>query len=91
MIDPNEAWLQAIEVMTAYTDNDNDTSFATGIAGERTAGEDGGLTLVAGLINLSGMLLYNLAKQRGDGSAEGQRAILNEFALVVKRRQERGQ
>jgi hypothetical protein len=88
VIDKNEAWLKAIEVMTAWTDDQDSTDFASARAGEHTAGPDGGLELTAGLISLAGVLLQNLAKARGDGTPEGERAILHEFALRVKRRQQ---
>ena len=89
MIEKDEAMLTAIEVMTAWTDNQNDTEFAAQRAAQYTAGPDDGLTLTVGLISLSGILLQNLAKARGDGTPEGERAILREFALRVERR--RGQ
>jgi hypothetical protein len=88
VIDKNEAWLKAIEVVTAWTDSHDGTAFVSERIGEYTAGPDGGLELTAGLVNLAGVLLQNLAKARGDGTPEGERAILHEFALRVNRRQQ---
>jgi hypothetical protein len=70
----------------AYIDNDHDTSFVSELVGTYFAEPEGGEEVAAGLINLSGMLLYNLAKARGDESVDGQRAILQEFAKRVVRR-----
>lgn len=90
MIDKNEAMLTAIEVVTAWTDNQDNTDFVTERVVGYTAGPDDGLTLTVGLLNLSGVLLQNLAKVRGDGTPEGERAILRELALRVERRRQRG-
>jgi hypothetical protein len=89
MIDKNDAMLAAIEVVTAWTDNQDDNEFVAERATQYTAGPDGGLTLTIGLITLSGVLLQNFAKARGDGTPEGERAILRELALRVERRRNR--
>jgi hypothetical protein len=83
MIDKNEAMLKAIEVVTAWTDDEHNTDFVTErVVGYTAASEDEGLELTAGLVTLAGVLLQNLAKARG----EGERAILRELALRVQRR-----
>jgi hypothetical protein len=89
VIDKNEAWLKAIEVMTAWTDEQDSTDFVSGRIGQHTAGADDGLELTAGLVNLAGALLSNLAKERGNGTPEGEREILQEFARRVERRRQR--
>jgi hypothetical protein len=92
MIDKNEAMLTAIEVVTAWTDSEDNTEFVAQRASQHTAGPDDGLTLTTGLISLCGVLLFNLAKLRGasgEATAEEQREILRELALRVERRQGR--
>jgi hypothetical protein len=68
VIDKNQAWLKAIEVMTAWTDNQDSTDFVSERIGEYTERPDDGLELTAGLVNLAGVLLQNLAKARGNGT-----------------------
>ena len=91
--DKNEGMLTAIEVVTAWTDSDDDdTEFAAQRASQHTAGPDERLTLTVGLISLCGVLLFNLAKLRaasGEATAEEQREILRDLALRVERRQGR--
>lgn len=94
MIDKNEAMLTAIEVVTAWTDSEDDTEFAAQRASQHAAGPDEGLTLTVGLISLCGVLLSNLAKLRGasgEATAGEQREILRDLALRVERRQGRGE
>ena len=82
--------LTAIEVVTAWTDSEDNTEFVTERVAGYTAGPDDGLTLTVGLVNLCGVLLLNLAKLRGasgDATTEEQRKILRELALRVERRQ----
>jgi hypothetical protein len=89
MIDKNEAMLTAIDVVTAWTDNEDNTDFVSERVGEYLAGPDDGITLTVGLVNLFGVLLMNLAKVRGasgDGMTEEQREILRELALRTSRR-----
>ena len=92
MIDKNNAMLTAIEVVTAWTDSEDDNEFVAQRASQHTAGPDDGLTLTVGLISLSGVLLQNLAKLRGasgEATADEQREILRELALRVERRRGR--
>jgi hypothetical protein len=68
MIDKNDAWLKAISAVTAYIDNDHNTDLASELVDNYFADPNGGAEVASGRINLSGMLLYNLAKARGDAS-----------------------
>ena len=70
--------------MTAWTDDEHNTDFVTERVAGYTAGPDDGLELTVGLVNLSGVLLQNLAKARG----EGERDILHELALRTQRRRD---
>ena len=69
MIDKDEAMLTAIEVMTAWTDSEDDTEFVAQRASQHTAGPDDGLALTTGLISLCG-LLFNLAAGWDDRAAK---------------------
>jgi hypothetical protein len=83
MVDKNEALRTAIDVMTAWTDQQDSTEFISRRAGEHLAGTDEGVELTSGLVTLCGVLLLNLAKAAGasgDGTPEEQRAILQDLA-----------
>ena len=90
MIDKNEAIRTAIDVMTALTTQQDSTEFVSQRVGEYLAGEDEGIELTVGLVNLCGWLLLRLAKAEGasgNATPEEQRAILRDLALRSWRRQ----
>jgi hypothetical protein len=74
----------AIDVMTAWTTDPDNTEFAISRANEYLSeGPDGFQTLLAGFVGLSGWLLIRLTKAEsvsGNVTQEEMRAILQDIA-----------
>jgi hypothetical protein len=83
MIDKNEALRNAIDVMTAWTMQQDSTEFAQGRVAEYLAGPDGGVAFMLGLLSLAGWLLLRVAKAEGasgNATPDEMRAVLQDIA-----------
>jgi hypothetical protein len=83
MIDKDEGIRKAIDVMTAWTFEQDRTDFAGSRVTEYLGEPDGGFEFLMGLLSLSGWLLLRAAKaegESGNATPEEMRAVLQDIA-----------